>query len=161
MHVGDYLRSGSLLLAGILAPFLAADALMTRRGLPAFVELIGPRETRLRWLGTAVLGVCLLVTTVVAAESALGFVFAPRYRDFPFASLTMAVVPFLGLALFKRQRSGARPYAELTFAGLFAASAVYIAFNEGFKNWQALWTCAGFAALAFVMWQARVARSQE
>lgn len=161
MHAGDYLRSGSLLLAGILAPFVAAHALMTRRGLPAFVELIGPKETRLRWLGTALLGLCLLVTTVVAAESALGFVFAPRYRDFPFASLTMAVVPFLGLAIFRRRRAGTRPYAELVFAGLFAVSAVYVVFNEGFKNWQAVWTCACFAALAFVMWQARVAQSRE
>ena len=101
------------------------------------------------------------MTAVVAAESALGFVFQPRYRDFPFASLTMAVLPFLGLAIFKRQLDGARPFAELSFAGLFAASAVYVAFNEGFRNWQSLWTCACFAGLAFIMWQARVARSRE
>lgn len=161
MHAGDYARSGLLLLAGILAPLVAADALLTRRGLPAFVELLGPKETRLRWVGTAVLGLCLLATVVIAAESALGFVFEPRYRDFPFASLTMAVLPFLGLAIFKRQRTGVRPFAELVFAGLFAASSVYVVFNEGFKNWQSLWTCACFLALAFVMWQARVARSRE
>jgi glucan 1,3-beta-glucosidase len=161
LHAGDFARSGLLLLAGFVAPLVAADALLTRRGLPALAELIGPREMRLRWVGTAILGVCLLLTAVLAAESALGFVFEPRYRDFPFASLTMAVVPFLGLAIFKRPRAGMRPFAELAFAGLFAAAAVYVVANEGIKNWQALWTCACFAALAFVMWQARVVQIRE
>ena len=32
---------------------------------------------------------------------------------------------------------------------------VYIAFNEGFANWQALWFCAGLIALALTLLQAR------
>lgn len=154
-------RSALLLAAGVLAPLVAADALMTRRGLPSFVELLGPREMRVRWFGTIVLGFTFMVTALIAAEVALGLVFDPRYRDFPFAALTMAMVPFVGLAIFKRQRRGRLPMAELCFAVLFAVSSFYVVFNEGFKNWQSLWTCACFLALAFVMWQARVARSRE
>ena len=39
----------------------------------------------------ALLGLVLIVTTLIAAQTALGFTFDPRYRDFPFASLTMAL----------------------------------------------------------------------
>ena len=41
-----------------------------------------------------ILGVTLIVTTVIATQTALGLVFDARWRDFPFAALTMAVVPF-------------------------------------------------------------------
>jgi hypothetical protein len=34
-------------------------------------------------------------------------------------------------------------------------SAVYIALNEGFANWQALWFSAALIALAFTLVQAR------
>jgi glucan 1,3-beta-glucosidase len=156
-----WLRSGLLLAAGFLAPLLAAGALMTRRGLPSFAELIGPRTMRIRWPETLALGACWAVATLLAAESALGFMFDPRYRDFPYASLSMVVVPFLGLAIFRRARAGTRPYAELGFAGLFAVAAVYVGLNEGVRNWQSLWTCACFALIAFIMLQARVAQSRE
>jgi hypothetical protein len=36
-----------------------------------------------------------------------------------------------------------------------ALSAVYIAFNEGFANWQALWFGAGVIALTCTLLQAR------
>ena len=54
------------------------------------------------------LSLALIVTTLIAAESALGFTFDPRYRDFPFASLTMAVVPFALLMLLNRPQAGVR-----------------------------------------------------
>jgi multidrug transporter EmrE-like cation transporter len=73
----------------------------------------------------------------------------------------MIAVPFVGLAIFRRARVGTRPYAELAFAGLFAVAAVYVGLNEGFKNWQSLWTCACFALIAFIMLQARVAQIRE
>ena len=65
------------------------------------------------------------MTTLIGAETALGFVFDPRYRDFPFAALTMAVVPFAPLTLLNRPQEGARPIAEAVFAGLLAVSALY------------------------------------
>ena len=45
--------------------------------------------------------------------------FDPRYKDFPYASLTMAVVPF-ALLMLNRPQIGVRPIAESVFAGLLA-----------------------------------------
>ena len=72
----------------------------------------------------------------------------------------MAVVPFAMLVLNRRQ-DGVRPIAEATFAGLLALSAIYIGCNEGRDNWQSLWTCAIYLALAFTLWRARAAQIPE
>jgi glucan 1,3-beta-glucosidase len=153
--VGGWLRWGLLLAAGMAAPLLAANALMSGRALPTFLELIGPREGRTRSILTMALGLTLIVTTVIAAETALGFAFDPRYRDFPFAALTMAVVPFSALMLLNRPQSGTRPIAEAAFAGLLVAAALYTVVNEGPENWQSLWTCALYLLLGVTLWQAR------
>jgi hypothetical protein len=71
------------------------------------------------------------------------------------------VVPFATLSLLSQPRSGARPIAEVVFAGLLALAAVYIVFNEGFANWQSLWTCAVYLLLAFTLVQAREGKSSE
>ena len=84
-----------------------------------------PARWKTRSVLTILLGLVLAVTTLMAAETALGFVFDPRYRDFPFAALTMAVVPFSTLMLLNRPQQGARPIAEAVFAGLLAVSALY------------------------------------
>lgn len=157
--VGGWLGWGALLGAGIVAPIIAANALMSGRALPTFIELLGPRETRTRSALTFLLGLTLLVATLVAGQTALGFMFDPRYRDFPFASLTMAVLPLFGVMVLNRPQTGVRPIAELVFAGLFAVTALYIVFNEGPKNWQALWTCAIYAMLGITLWQARGAQT--
>ena len=128
---GGWLQWGLLLAAGMAAPLLAANALMSGRALPTFLELIGPREGRTRSVLTMALGLTLIVTTVIAAETALGFTFDPRYRDFPYAALTMAVLPFWMLMLLNRPQSGTRPIAEAAFAGLLVGAALYTGFNEG------------------------------
>jgi glucan 1,3-beta-glucosidase len=152
---GGWLGWGALLAAALASPLLAANALMSGRALPTFLELLGPREMRTRSVLTVVLGLVLAVTTLLGAETALGFAFDPRYRDFPFASLTMAVVPFATLMLLNRPQAGVRPIAEAVFAGLLAVSALYTVFNEGSDNWQSLWTCAVYLLLAITLWQAR------
>src|SRR5580704_172935 len=152
---GRWLTWGALLAAAIASPLLCANALMSGRPLPTFLELLGPREGRTLSFATMLLGLALLVTTLIGAETALGFVFDPRYRDFPFAALTMAVVPFSSLMLLNRPSQGPRPIAEGVFAGLFAASALYTVFNEGADNWQSLWTCAAYLLFAVTLWRAR------
>jgi exo-beta-1,3-glucanase (GH17 family) len=152
---GGWLGWGALLAAAIASPLLCANALMSGRALPTFLELLGPREARAQSVLTVILGAALMVTTLIGAETALGFVFDPRYKDFPFAALTMAVVPFSTLMLLNRPPEGARPIAEAVFAGLFAASALYTVFNEGADNWQSLWTCAAYFLLAVTLWRAR------
>ena len=152
---GGWLTWGALLAAAIAASLLCANALMSGRPLPTFLELLGPREARTKSVLAVVLGAALLVTTLIGAETALGFVFDPRYRDFPFAALTMAVVPFSSLMLLNRPPEGVRPIAEAVFAGVFAGSALYILFNEGADNWQSLWTCAVYFLFAVTLWRAR------
>ncbi len=152
---GGWLGWGALLAAAIASPMLCANALMSGRALPTFLELLGPREARTGSVLAILLGAVLVVTTLIGAETALGFVFDPRYRDFPFAALTMAVVPFSTLMLLNRPQEGARPIAEAVFAGLLAAAALYTVFNEGADNWQSLWTCAVYFLLAVTLWQAR------
>jgi exo-beta-1,3-glucanase (GH17 family) len=155
---GGWLAWGSLLAAAIVSPLLCANALMSGRSLPTFLELLGPRDGRTGSVLTIILGAALLVTTLIGTQTALGFVFDPRYHDFPFAALTMAVVPFALLTLLNRPQEGARPIAETVFSGLLAVSVVYIAFNEGAENWQSLWTCAMYFVLAVTLWRARGVR---
>ncbi|RZN15106.1 beta-(1-6) glucans synthase [Bradyrhizobium sp. Leo121] len=156
---GGWVQWGTLLAAAILAPILSAHALMEGKSLPTFLELLGPRQYRHGTLLTALLGLSLIVTTVIGAETALGFTFDPRYKDFPFASLTMAVVPFALLMLLNRPQEGVRPIAEAVFAGLLLVAAGYTFLNEGTDNWQSVWTCAMYVLLALTLWRARVAQS--
>jgi glucan 1,3-beta-glucosidase len=156
---GGWLGWGALLVAALVSPLLCANALMSGRSLPTFLELMGPRDVRTRSLPAVILGAALVVTTLIGAETALGFVFDPRYRDFPFASLTMAVVPFAALMLLNRPQVGVRPIAESAFAALFAVAALYTVFNEGAANWQSLWTCAMYFLLAVTLWQARAVQN--
>jgi glucan 1,3-beta-glucosidase len=153
---GGWLGWGALLAAGIASPMLCANALMSGRALPTFLELLGPRDGRSRSVFPILLGLVLAITTLIAAETALGFVFDPRYRDFPFAALTMAVVPFSTLMLLNRPQEGLRPIPEAVFAGLLAGAALYTLFNEGSDNWQSLWTCAVYFLFAITLWRARV-----
>jgi exo-beta-1,3-glucanase (GH17 family) len=152
---GGWLGWGALLAAAIASPLLCTNALMSGRALPTFLELLGPREERSQGVPTMMLGAVLLVTVLIGTETALGFVFDPRYRDFPFAALTMAVVPFSTLMLLNRPKEGIRPIAEAVFAGLLAGAGIYTLFNEGADNWQSLWTCVAYFLLAVTLWRAR------
>jgi exo-beta-1,3-glucanase (GH17 family) len=156
--IGGWLQWGALLAAAIAAPLLAANALMSGRALPTFLELFGPADGGRVPVLAYLLGVALAVTAVIGGETALGFVFDPRYRDFPYAALTMAVVPF-AILMLNRPQTGGRPIAEAVFAGVLAMSAVYVAVNEGRENWQSLWTCAIYLLFAFTLWRARAAQS--
>lgn len=157
--IGGWVQWGVLLAAALLASVLGANAVVSGRSLPTFLDLFGPRGDGSRLaFSMCCLGASLVATVLIGSETALGFVFDPRYRDFPFASLTMAVVPFACLML-NRPQGGARPIAEAAFAGLLAISAVYVGFSEGRENWQSMWTCAIYLVLAFTLWRARAAQS--
>jgi glucan 1,3-beta-glucosidase len=158
---GLWLKWSLLLAAGLAAPFLCATALLSGTSLPTLLELIGPRQQRKGGTFTLALGAVLIVTAVIGAETALGFVFDPRYRDFPYASLSMVVIPLALLGWLNRRSEGVRQIAECVFAGLLALSAFYVLFNESFRNWQSVWTCAIYLLLALTLWQARGAQIQE
>jgi glucan 1,3-beta-glucosidase len=121
---------------------------------PRLSRIIGPASARARDPLTLAAGVLTIATTVLALHAALGLVFDPRYKDFPFAPLTAAVVPLLMLGLTQRPQ-GERGAAELAAAAALALSAAYIAVNESFANWQSLWFCAALGALAFSLFRVR------
>src|SRR6185295_5775811 len=84
----------------IVAPLAGAAAIMRGVAAPPFAALLGGGpwpESRI----ARVLGGIALVLCVGAVVIALSLVFDPRYRDFPFAPLTVAVVPYLMLALLR------------------------------------------------------------
>jgi exo-beta-1,3-glucanase (GH17 family) len=150
-------NQGLLLAAAMAAPLFGSHALVSGRPLPGFVELIGPRESRPLSVPALILALILIVTTLLATETALGLVFDPRGRDFPFAGLTMAVLPICAIALLNRRKLDADQVAEATFAGLLVTSALCISLNEGFHNWQALWTSAAYVVLGAALWTPRAA----
>jgi exo-beta-1,3-glucanase (GH17 family) len=147
----------ALLIAGIVAPLVCSVAQISEREPFTLLELVGSRRVRARLLPAIILGGTLAAITLIAAETVLGLVFDPRSRDFPFASLTMAVVPFWTLTLLGgRRESDPQPLAEAMFACLFAAAAPYILFKEGSENWQALWTSAAYLLLGATLWPVRL-----
>ena len=81
-------------------------------GPPAFASIIGAKSERARDPLALTLGVLLIVLTVLAVQSALALSFDPRYRDFPFAPLTAAALPFLLLSFVAAPVAGARSLAE-------------------------------------------------
>jgi exo-beta-1,3-glucanase (GH17 family) len=152
---GGWLLCGALLLAATASPVFAANALMSGREPPTFLELLGPKDYRTPSVLAIMHGLALIVTVVIGTETALGLVFDPRENDFPFAALTMAAVPFAAMTLLNRPKKGIRPMAESIFAGVFLVAAIYTGLNEGPENWQSLWTCAAYLLLAVTLWQAR------
>src|SRR5216683_2648548 len=132
LGIDGWARSFVLAALAIASPIAGAAALMRRTALPNFAQVIGP---------------------------AAGRVLDPLYRDFPFAPMTAALVPFLALSFAGPRRAGRRAPGETVAAALLAGSAGYILFDESFANWQSLWLCAVFLALALTLWRLRDAQS--
>ncbi|MBV9260810.1 MAG: beta-(1-6) glucans synthase [Pseudolabrys sp.] len=159
LGAGGWVRSLATAGVAVLAPILGAAMIMSGRPAPRFSEIIGPISGRTADRLTSVYGLTLMAFTAVAIMVALGLVFDPRYRDFPFPPFTVAALPFLLHSLINASGSGSRSAAELTAAAILAFSIPYIALNESFGNWQSLWLCATFAALAVTLARVRGALS--
>jgi exo-beta-1,3-glucanase (GH17 family) len=151
LTAGDWLRSFSWVAVAALAPIAAAAALTRKTPVPTFARVLGRRGQRAKEPLGLITGALLVAITILALQAALGLVFDPRYRDFPFAALSGAVLPFLvmmrSLPRLRRIRLG----AESVAAAALALSATYILFNETLANWQAVWFCAGLWVLALVL----------
>ena len=157
LGVGGWLRSLALLTVAIAAPLVGAAGLALRVTSPSFAHVLASAEDRTREPLALALGILLIVLCVLALQTALGLVFDPRYREFPFAPLLAAIAPFLLLSFQARPLRGTPAAAELTAAAVLGLSAVYIAINETFANWQALWFCGALMMLAVILALARVA----
>ncbi len=156
LHLGGWLHSIALVALAVAIPPLASIALVRDVGLPSFGEILTRGNARdLPWVAVA-LGILTAVLTVLSVELSFGLVFDPRYRDFPYSPLTAAIVPVVLVALVC-PRSGAVRLAERVAGGALALSAVYVAFNESFANWQSLWFCALTLALGLILLRPRPA----
>jgi len=139
----------------IFVPIATAAALASSRQVPLFDEVIGPQRARDGL--TLVLGLLFIALTVLAVQSALALSFDPRYRDFPFAPMTAAAVPFLLMSLVGPRSAAARPLAETLSAAVLILCAAFIVWNETIANWQALWFAATLLALVVSLLRARAA----
>jgi hypothetical protein len=152
--IGGWLRSLAFAATAAAAPIACAAACAAGRKRPSFAVLLSRDTAPLDGLGI-MLGVSFAALTLLSVQTALGLVFDPRYRDLPFAPQSATVIAFLILAATGMRPQGPRAVAETVAAAVLALSAVYIAFNETFANWQAIWLCAGFAGLAVILARAR------
>jgi glucan 1,3-beta-glucosidase len=157
LGLGGSMRSLALLAIAAIAPMVAAAGVMRDLPLPSFAAVLAGEGKRLGPLARGI-GLVFAIVCVLALQSALGLVFDPRYRDFPFAALTAAAIPYLALAWRPRAGDGAG-VAEKATAGTLALSVIYIVLNEGFANWQALWLAATFVALIAALLGPKAARS--
>jgi exo-beta-1,3-glucanase (GH17 family) len=158
LGVGGWTRSVALAAVAVAAPPAMSAAIIRGTPAPNFAGLLGPKSERAGDPLSCAIGAISIAMLLLAFVVALGLVFDPRYRDFPFAPLTAAVVPFLMHKLVVARPKGSRSVAETAGAAVLALSVCYIVFNEGFANWQSLWTCTALAGLAINLALVRDAR---
>jgi glucan 1,3-beta-glucosidase len=157
LGAGGWARSLALVAVAVAAPPVCAAALAANMAPPSFAQMIGPLDGRVRDRLQRALGWLLIALGILAMQTALSLAFDPRYRDFPFAPLTGAALPFLIVGLAVPRPAGTRPVAEIVAAAVLAAATVTILFNEGVANWQAVWCCAALLAIAISLVRARAA----
>ncbi|NVO13779.1 MAG: beta-(1-6) glucans synthase [Rhodoplanes sp.] len=154
---GGVFRGTALAVTAIAAPIIGAALMVRGARPPAFVLALGARQDRAADPLVAAGAWLLVLVAVLAVQTALGLVFDPRYRDFPFAALTAGTVPFLLLAVLQPAGPGLRGPAETAIAVVLGLSAVFIVFNETPANWQAVWLTVCLVALAVTLRRVRVA----
>lgn len=157
--IGGWIRCIALAAAAIASPLVLSAAIMRGIPQPAIARIIGPEVGRTRDKVAIAVGLVAMLTLLVAIITALGLVFDPRYRDFPFAPLTAAAVPFFVASLVTLRPTGARQVAETGGALILLASAIYIVPNESWHNWQSLWMCAALVLFAISLVRVRDAQS--
>ena len=148
---GAWARALLLLAVAAASPLAAAAALVRNRPIPALAEVLGGSRRVSRGRLSLALGLLFAVLCALAVQVALGLVFDPRYKDFPFPDLVSAVLPYCVLAFAWPRPAGERRMAELVAAGTLGLCAAYVAFNEGFANWQAQVFVAALAALTLTL----------
>ena len=161
LTTGDWMRSLAWVGVAIGAPLAGVAAAASGVSTPSFARMLGRSAGVPRDILAFTLGALLIVLVVLALQAALGLVFNPRYRDFPFTALTAAAIPFLVMRTTWPSRRDIRASAETAAAAGLALCAVIIVLNETAANWQALWFCAGLIALAVSLLPAPDAQGSE
>ncbi|MEX1059543.1 MAG: beta-1,6-glucan synthase [Methyloceanibacter sp.] len=134
----DRLRSVVMLVLALVVPMAASYAVARGDRLAGLARALDPPYWREPDRVEIVLAALLAATVVAAIHVALGLVFDPRYKDFPFAALAGPVIALAVLA-FARGKIPPRPAAaEIVAATVLVGSALFVIANEGIANWQAL-----------------------
>jgi exo-beta-1,3-glucanase (GH17 family) len=155
LGVGMWIRSLALVAVAFAGPLIASVATIARTPLPTLSSVLSMESVRKSDRLAVALGLLMAATLILSLQIALGLVFDPRYKDFPFAPITAAVVPLFVQSLMVAGRDGKRGAAEIAGAVLLLLAVVYIVPNESLANWQSLWLCAALAALAFTLFRVR------
>jgi exo-beta-1,3-glucanase (GH17 family) len=156
---GDRLRSAGMIVLSLLVPMAAAGAVAHSAPLGSLaVALNAPLRQRLSaW--SVLLAILFAGTLVGTIHVALGLVFDPRYKDFQLALLSGPVAALAIVSFFKKPATPLAGIAEWVAAGVLAGSALFVGFNEGIANWQALWFGGLLLVLALTAYRATPARS--
>jgi len=153
--IGGFLRMLAYAAIVAAAPIVCAIACANGRPRRAFAALLAASPDRRNDRLDLALGVVFIALVLLSVETALGLVFDPRYRDIPFAPQSGAAFAYLVLMLSVPRPAGFRPAAEALAAAVVAVCAIYIAINETFANWQALWLGFGMLGLAVTLMRTR------
>ena len=145
LHIKDWVFAIARVLAVFATGFVVAVAITREVACPTLSGVAAGLKGDL-W--HKALGVLFVALGFFAAQAALALIFDSRYRDFPAATLTMGLVPFLAL-LF--QTRGAMPgHGERALALALILAAGWMIYAEEIANWQAVWfalTLGGVALL--------------
>jgi glucan 1,3-beta-glucosidase len=159
LGAGGWVRGLALIAVSAGVPVAAAMTMAGGIAIPPFARILGRPAERPHGALAVAGGAILVGVTVLALQTALGLVFDPRYRDLTFAPMTAAVIPYAVASVVGVRGRSRLGRAELVSAVTLAASAVYIALNEGFENWQALWLAAMLVVLAVTLFRLRDVQS--
>jgi glucan 1,3-beta-glucosidase len=157
-ELGDRLRDLALIGLAAVVPAVASFALASRTRLPSISLGVNPALWRRAGRTSVLLALLLIATVIAATHVALGLVFDPRYKDFLFASLTGPVAALALLAFASNGRPAHRAgddAAEIAVGSLLALCALFIIYNEGVANWQALWLAGLLLVLSLTVLRAR------
>jgi glucan 1,3-beta-glucosidase len=157
LGLGGWLRSLGYVALALTSPPLLSAAITRGTPAPRFSRVMDPVAERIRDPLALGVGIVMIAATLLALHAALGLVFDPRYKDFPFAPLTAAVVPLLTHSLVVKRSPGPRGMAELAAAAMLVLSAGYIVLNESLANWQSIWFCLVLVGLGVSLCRVRAA----
>ena len=154
---GDRLRGVAMLVLALVVPMATSYAVARGDRLAGLARALDPSCWRGSNLVEVVVAALLAATLVAAIHVALGLVFDPRYKDFPFAALLGPVTALAILALADNPGPPRPGGAEIAAAALLTGSAVFVTLNEGIANWQALVFAALLLLLALTALRAKAA----
>lgn len=158
LGIAGWVRSLAMLVVAVASPLVLTAAVVRGVPMPPLSRLFGPAPQRTHdRLALAMLAV-LIATLVLTLLVALGLVFDARYKDFPFAPLSAAIIPLLVHSVSVARPKGSHGIAELAGAALLALSVLYIVPNETLANWQSLWLSAALAGFALTLTRVRDAQ---